>query len=72
MTVAPKGSLELICSANKQLAGVVPIGRRIRELQRRADELNWEGDFDRADPIYERIRELVERQEKGDMYDVDF
>lgn len=56
----------------KRLAGVVPIGRRIRELQRRADELNWDGDYDRADPIYERIRELVERQEKGELYDVDF
>ena len=55
-----------------ELGGVVPIGRRIRELQRRADELNWDGDYDRADPIYERIRELLERQEKGDMYDVDF
>ena len=51
-----------------RIAKVVPIQRVINETRRRADDYWWEGQDDKAKAEEEDLKDLVQQQEKGEVW----
>ena len=51
-----------------RIAKVVPIQRVINETRRRADDYWWEGQDDKAKVEEENLKDLVQQQEKGEVW----
>ena len=51
-----------------RIAKVVPIQRVINETRRRADDYWWEGQDDKAKAEEENLKDLVQQQEKGEVW----
>ena len=50
------------------IAKVLPIHRLINQTQRRKDDYEWEGEYEKAKAEMDYIKELKELQEKGEVW----
>lgn len=51
-----------------RIAKVLPIQRVINETRRRADDYWWEGQDDKAKAEEEDLKDLEQRQERGEVW----
>jgi hypothetical protein len=55
----------------RELMAIEPIGKRIKQLRKRADELDWEGNSSLADDFYAWADKLEAKQLAGANYETD-
>lgn len=61
---------ETICAATEEV--MLPMSDHINNLKKKIDDLEWEGNYDRADRVKQELACAEKKYLSGEMYEPDF